>query len=606
MALPANFLEELRARIPPASVIGRRVRLLRSGKQMKGCCPFHGEKTPSFYVYDDHYHCFGCGAHGDAISFTMQSQGLGFMEAVEQLAAEAGLQVPKPTPEAAAAERRRLDTIGVLEAAQRHYQRRLSLPEGRVARDYLLDRGLREETIARYGLGWAGERGSLTAELKRDGIEPAQLEEAGLLRRDEDNSRTFELFAQRVMFPIRDRRGMIVSFGGRILGSGQPKYVNGPETPVFSKRRTLFGLDQARVAVRNGGVLVVVEGYMDVIAAAQAGFGGAVAPLGTALTNEQLEELWRVAACPILCFDGDAAGARAAARAMDLALPMLTVERTLKFATLPPDEDPDSLVRKRGPQAFQDVLDAALSPSDALYDMVRTTAGDTTPEQRATLRSRLVEAAGRISDKALAGEYRRVLLDRFFSATRAARPTAGRRTGGGRPVAAPRFVRIRIDQGATTAEWARILTVILLHHPFLLHDVHSAYATLPLDGPLARLRDALFAWSETAETLDSTGAIAHLTNSGSRTDLEQVLTAGAMPLPACALRSAMPAEAEAGWWHFFGFLNVEHLREEVALAKIEADRNLTAETQRRLSALRQALLRVESGESDDAGLVEAS
>jgi DNA primase len=606
MALPANFLEELRARIPPPSVIGRRVRLVRSGKQWKGCCPFHGEKTPSFHVYDDGYHCFGCGAHGDIITFTMQSQGLAFMEAIGQLAAEAGLEVPKPTPEAAAAERRRLDITGVLEAAQRHYQRRLALPEGHPARDYLLGRGLTEETIARYGLGWAGDRGGLTADLVREGVEPGQLEEAGLLRRDEESARQFELFGNRVMFPIRERRGTIISFGGRILGNGQPKYVNGPETPVFSKRRTLFGLDLARGAVRNGGALVVVEGYMDVIAASQAGFGGAVAPLGTALTIEQLEELWRISPNPALCFDGDAAGSRAAARAMELALPMLTPARSLAFATLPAGEDPDSLVRKRGPQAFQGVLDAARTPSDALYDMVRSASGDTTPEQRAALRSRLIEAAGKIGDKALASEYRRVLLDRFFAGTRRP-PVARMRSGKGISAALPpRFVRVPIDQAATATEWSRILTAILLRHPFLLHDVHNAYVTLPLDGPLARLRDTLIAWSDGAETLDSEELIAHLTKSGCIADLEQVFAVGALPLPPSVSPSAMPADAEAEWWHFFGFLNVERLREEVDLAKIEADRNLTDETVRRLSALRQALLRVESGEPDHGGLVEAS
>ena len=270
MALPANFLDELRTRTPIAAVIGRRVKLARSGKQWKGCCPFHGEKTPSFYVYDDGYHCFGCGAHGDVISFVMQSQGLAFMEAIGQLAAEAGLEVPKSTPEAAEAERRRLDVVGVLEAVQAHYQRRLGLPEGRSGRDYLLGRGLTEDTIVRFGLGWAGERGALTAEMSRQGIEIQQIAEAGLIRRDEETNRSFELFSNRVMFPIRDRRGTIISFGGRILGTGQPKYVNGPETPVFSKRRTLYGLDMAREGVRNGGTLIVVEGYMDVIATAQA------------------------------------------------------------------------------------------------------------------------------------------------------------------------------------------------------------------------------------------------------------------------------------------------------------------------------------------------
>ncbi|WP_428488103.1 DNA primase [Rhodopila sp.] len=610
MALPASFTDELRARIPLSALIGRRVRLARSGKQWKGCCPFHGEKSPSFYVYEDGYHCFGCGAHGDLISFVMQSQGLGFMEAIGQLAAEAGLEVPKPSPAAAEAERRRLDVVGVLEAVQLHYQQRLKLPDGRPAWDYLLGRGLSEETIGRFGLGWAGERGGLTAAMARQGIDAAQLQEAGLLRRDDETGRQFELFSNRVMFPIRDRRSAIISFGGRTLGSGQPKYLNGPETAVFSKRRTLYGLDQARAAVRNGGVLLVVEGYLDVIAVVQADFAGSVAPLGTALTTEQMEELWRVSACPVLCFDGDSAGARAAARAMDLALPLLTPDQSLKFATLPAGEDPDSLLRKSGPRSLQAVLDAARTPSEALYDIVRGSAGEATPEQRASLRSRLIEAANRITDKSLASEYRRVLLDRFFSGSRSARPHAvsSRSFGGGRrpPLVPPRFVRIRIDKTTTTTEWSRILTVILLRHPFLLHDVQTAYATLLLDDRLSRLRDALFAWAETAERLDFAGLMDHLTKSGYTSDIEQILSARSMPLPECAMSSAMPAEAEQGWWHFFGFLNVEHLREEVALAEMEAQRNLTAETQRRQIALREALIRITSGEPDGGGPLEAS
>jgi DNA primase len=316
MALPPNFLDELRARTPLPAVIGRRVRLARSGRQWKGCCPFHGEKTPSFYVYDDHYHCFGCGAHGDAIGFVMQSQGAGFMEAVEQLASEAGMDVPKPTPEAAEAERRRLDTVAVLSLAEATYQKRLFSPEGRGALEYLLGRGLSEDTIRRFGLGYAAEgRGALATELARDGVTADQLVEAGLLRRDDETGRVFELFYNRVMFPIRDRRGRTISFGGRIMGDGQPKYVNGPETAVFSKRRNLYALDFARTAAREGGTVVVVEGYMDVIALHQAGFTAAVAPLGTALTAEQLEELWRLSPSPVLCFDGDAAGGRAAVRA---------------------------------------------------------------------------------------------------------------------------------------------------------------------------------------------------------------------------------------------------------------------------------------------------
>ncbi|HET6607229.1 MAG TPA: DNA primase [Rhodopila sp.] len=610
MALPGGFLDELRARVPVAGIVGRRVQLTRSGKQWKGCCPFHGEKTPSFYVYDDGYHCFGCGAHGDVITFVMQSQGLGFMDAVTQLAGEAGLEVPKPTPEAAEAERRRLDTIEVLEAVQAHYQRRLDLPEGRAAREYLLGRGLTTETIAQYGLGWAGERGGLTAELGRQGVSHDQLEAAGLLRRDEETGRTFELFSNRVMFPIRDRRGAIISFGGRTLGSGQPKYVNGPETAVFSKRRNLFGLDVARDGVRNGKALVVVEGYMDVIAAAQSGFTGAVAPLGTALTQEQLEELWRISPGPTLCFDGDKAGARAASRAMELALPMLTPSRTLRFATLPADEDPDSLVRKGGASAFQAVLDAAQTPVEALYGMLRQEIGESSAEQRAALRTRLTEAANRIADKALASEYRSTLLDRFF----ASRPRpgkfsgrAGSRAGWGgaadpRPVRAPRPVP---RQDNAIGERTRILTAILLRHPTLLHDVAHAFATLPLDERLSRLRDAMDSYANSAETLDSAVLMDHLTQSGFELDVQHVLAEAPMPLPACAASNAMPAEAESGWWHIFGFLNVDHLHEEVALAEANSRQNLTPETQRRHLALVEALWKVRRGEPDGAPSIDA-
>ncbi len=425
MALPPQFLDELRGRTPLSAVIGRRVRLARSGRQWKGCCPFHGEKTPSFYVYDDHYHCFGCGAHGDAIGFVMQSQGAGFMEAVEQLAAEAGLEVPKPSPEAAEADRRRHDLASVLELAQTAYQRRLRLPEGRAALDYLRGRGLSDETIQRFGLGWSGEgRGALIGELKREGIEQDRLMETGLLRGGEDGGRVGELFFNRVMFPICDRRGRVISFGGRTLGDGQPKYLNGPETALFSKRRNLYALDLARAA--RGATIVVVEGYMDVIALHQAGFTGAVAPLGTALTEEQLEELWRLSPAPVLCFDGDAAGARAAARSADLALPLLAPDRSLRIATLPGGEDPDTLVRRQGNAAFQGVLDTARPLAEALYEMLREGGGDSTPEQRAAFRTRLEDAARRIPDKTLAGEYRRELQNRFFDAQRKKRPVQWR------------------------------------------------------------------------------------------------------------------------------------------------------------------------------------
>jgi DNA primase len=607
MALPPGFLEELRARTPLPAVIGRRVRLAKSGRQWKGCCPFHGEKTPSFYVYDDHFHCFGCGAHGDAISFVMQNQGTSFPEAVEQLAAEAGLEVPKSTPAAAEAERHRHDLHSVLEAAAAAYQRRLRLPEGCAALDYLHNRSLTDETIARFGLGWSGEgRGALASELARDGIEPALLVAAGLMRESESQDgngggRPYDLFFNRVMFPIRDRRGRVISFGGRTLGDGQPKYVNGPETDLFSKRRNLYALDLAREAARKGAPVVAVEGYMDVIALHQAGFAGAVAPLGTALTNEQLGELWRLSPEPILCFDGDAAGAKAAARAADGALELLAPDRTLKLATLPAGEDPDTLVRRQGQAGFQAVLDTARPLADALYDLLRH-GMEKTPEQRAAFRARLEAAAKRIPDKSLAGEYRAVLIDRFFKERSTRRGAGGLgRPGNGLKSPVHPIARSRFTPAAASAERERILTAILLRHPGLLHDVDHAFSDLVLPAPLDRLRATLLDWSETADVLDSRHLISHLQLSGLAAEVAQALSAVPVPLPACAAPDAMPAEAEAGWWHIFGLMHRGRLEEEVAAASQAFAERGDEAAQRRLIALcaaRDALRRGEQGEAD--------
>jgi DNA primase len=543
--------------------------------------------------------------HGDSIAFVMQSQGASFPEAVEQLASEAGMQVPFASPQAAEAERRRLDLAGVLEAAAATFQRRLLLPEGAAARDYLLRRGLSEETIRRYGLGWSGEgRGAVAADLAREGVTQEQLVESGLMRRDDETGRVFDLFFNRVMFPIRDRRGRTISFGGRIMGDGQPKYVNGPETALFSKRRTLYGLDLAREAVRHGGALVVVEGYMDVIALGQAGFDAAVAPLGTALTDEQLTELWRLSPAPVLCFDGDAAGARAAARAAELALPMLAPERTLRLISLPPGDDPDSLVRQQGPRAFQAMLDQARPLADCLYDLLREGGGETTPEQRAALRTRLEEAAKRIPDKALAGEYRSVLLEQFYANRKRTRPGPRPMTRAGfqPPVAVRTGPRPLADADGITRERCRILTAILLRHPGLLHDVEHAYAGLELDAAASVLRDAINDWAVHAEVLDSRALMDHLNGLGMHAEVERMLAGTPVPLPACASSEAMPAEAEEGWWHIFGFLNVERLREEVHLAREDAARGLTGETERRLVALISALNKIRTGEPDGAGL----
>jgi len=589
MALPPTFLDELRARTPLSALIGRKTRLAKSGRNWKGCCPFHNEKTPSFYVYDDHFHCFGCGVHGDAVSFVMQSEGAGFMEAVERLAAEAGLDIPKPSPGAVARERKARDLHAVLALAAEAFQRRLHLPEGRPALDYLRNRGLTDETIARFGLGWSGAgRGALLADLKPEGVESAQLIEAGLMKEPEPGEPPRDFFFNRVMFPIRDRRGRVIAFGGRILGDGQPKYVNSPETALFRKRHCLFGLDLAREAAFRGARVVVVEGYMDVIALHQAGFGGAVAPLGTALTPEQLQELWRLHEEPVLCFDGDAAGARAAARAAETALPLLTPERTLHLATLPAGEDPDTLVRRNGPRAFAAVLHGARPLADALYGLLGEGRALATPEQRAAFRNRLAEAANAIADKALAAEYRRLLLDRFFAATR---------TRFGKP-SRPKLSRPPIAQAPVQEKRTRILLAILLSHPWLVPRADEALALLSLpQGPAARLLDALFAWYSAVDVLDSEGLIDQLASQGLAQEV--AWARGVEGLPLAARPEAQPREAEEGFWHFFLRLRGEA---ELLADQREAQRQLVETNdpaaQQRLIRLSEALVALRSGEAE--------
>lgn len=566
MALPPDFLDELRVRTPLPGLIGRRARLVRSGRNWKACCPFHNEKSPSFYVYDDHYHCFGCGAHGDAITFVMQTEGAAFMEAVERLAAEAGLDVPKPSAREAEREQQRRDLHGVAAAAADAYARRLRAAEGTEALAYLRRRGVSEDSIARFGLGWSGDgRGGLVSELANQGIATEQMEQAGLLRRRDDGSLA-EAFFNRVMFPIRDRRGRVIAFGGRTLGDAQPKYVNSPETALFSKRRALYGLDLARDSAFRGARVVVVEGYLDVIALDQAGRGekpafAPVAPLGTALTEEQLEEIWRLTPEPVLCFDGDAAGARAAARAAELALPRLAAERTLRLATLPAGEDPDTLVAKGGLAAFDGVLAGARPLHEALYGLLAEGRPAARPEDRAALRTRLEQAAARIADRALAGEYRRALLDRFFQETRPTRPGAPRRA----PLRAP---RPPISAGTARTEQARCLLALALAHPWLLAqggDELLGGLDLP-DGPPADLRSALLAWLATAERLDSSALADHFTASGKGALLAWALRRAGLPLE--ARTGAMPAEVERAWWHFAGLMRGEAtLKAEVDVAR---------------------------------------
>lgn len=611
MAIEAGFLDELRARTPLFSVVGRRVKLARSGRNWKGCCPFHGEKTPSFYVYDDHFHCFGCGVHGDVISFVMQMEGKSFPEAVEELASAAGLDVPKDNRRSQEEVAHTRSLGEVLELVQEIWSSALYSPSGRAGLDYLLGRGLTRETIETFGLGWAGDgRGSLTTALAAKGVTPQMMADAGLMRLDEDGHPKGELFWGRVTFPIRDRKGRLVSFGGRILGDGQPKYLNGPETALFSKRRLLFGLDRARVAVRAprpkgtpATDLVVVEGYMDVIALHQAGFGGAVAPLGTALTPEQLEVLWQVDRAPVLCFDGDSAGRRAAARAAETALPLLKEERSLRLCLLPEGEDPDSLVRSRGAQAVGDLFASASPLSDVLFDLLAGGVSNPGPEERAALRRKLVEAAALIPEKNLAAEYRSTLLDRFFETFR--RKKGGGSFGKGNSSSGGSGSRVPQDMQPSRVdpvrERQRILLALLLRYPELVTEVEEALCRLSLPEDYSELRALLLDMS--AEGLlpeDGKTLLDELAGREEEVLVRSVLTEGPLPLNLEEKDTSLAVAIRTQWWHFYGLLNFGQFRKEVEqeVARFAQDGADMAEW-KRLQPRLEALAALRRGEIDE-------
>ncbi len=506
MTLSPAFLDELRARTLLSSVVAPAVKLLRAGREWKACCPFHQEKTPSFTINDDKgfYHCFGCGAHGDAIRFLTDARGLPFMEAVRELAGKAGMEVPAADPRAQEKAERATGLTDVMAAAQRWFAELLAGSDGAEARAYLANRGIDPAVAARFGLGLApNARNRLRAALNSFGED--KLVETGMLIRPEDGGREpYDRFRGRLMIPIRDPRGRVIAFGGRILGEGEPKYLNSPETPLFDKGRTLYNIDRAAPASRTAGRLIVVEGYMDVIALDRAGISEVVAPNGTAVTEAQLERMWRLDPAPILCFDGDAAGQKAAIRAAERALPHLGPERTLRFVALPQGQDPDDLLRSGGKPALDAVLAEPEPLAERLWRHERDAAPLTTPEARAGLRQRLLAHASAIGDQSLARLYRDEWLARFDGLVRPQRgPGAARRSerGGRWDKATRRFVPPEPPTGVVArtigssgidAAMARALLTGFTLYPDALYDQVEPLAALPIaDRSASAQRDRL-------------------------------------------------------------------------------------------------------------------
>ncbi len=418
MADLQKFCDELRAKVSIVDVVGAKVKLIRKGREYQACCPFHNEKTPSFTVNESKgfYHCFGCGAHGDIIKFEMDANNLSFMEAIEKLAEKAGLQVPRDSYVKPEEVEKRNSLYDIMELACKFFEKSLRMPEGVRALDYLSHRGFGDDIIQKFRLGYAPNNNGLKTYLASKGVNDKEMNELGLLTIPEDKTRRpHDFFRDRVMIPIMDKRGKVIAFGGRIMGDGQPKYLNSPETPVFNKRRILYNLNNAKDAGYQEKKLIICEGYMDVIGMDKYGIHYAVAPLGTALTEEQIQEAWRVVDVPTCCFDGDLAGQRAAIRSIDRVLPILKAGNSLQYVFLKGAKDPDEFLKTLGREAFDKAISETIPLKDLLWNKNIEGRETSTPEQKALVEKNIKEEVAKITDETVRNYYIQEMQDKIYN-----------------------------------------------------------------------------------------------------------------------------------------------------------------------------------------------
>ncbi|GEO15261.1 DNA primase [Microvirga aerophila] len=544
MRYPPQVLEEIRTRLPVSAVVGKRVRLKKAGREWKGLSPFNAEKTPSFYVNDQKqfYHCFSSGKHGDIFTFLMETEGLSFPEAVERLAGEAGVPLPKLSREDRAEEVKRKSLYDVMELAAEFFEASLQGRFGAKARDYLAGRALSRDTQVRFRIGYAPpERFALRDFLAGKDVSIDMMVEAGLLYSGEDVKVPYDRFRDRVMFPICDMRGRVIAFGGRAMSADvSAKYLNSPDTPLFNKGRLLYNYHLARQPAHDRGTVIAVEGYVDVISLSVAGFPNAVAPLGTALTEDQLGLLWRIAEEPILCFDGDKAGRRAAYRALDVALPNLTSGKSLRFAILPEGQDPDDLARSGGPAAIERVIGSARPLVDILWSREMEAGPLDTPERRAGLEQRLRESLGLIRDDTLKRYYREEMETRIAALNPDARGGRFNRQAGGqrrdrrgpaptlpssRLSVSPLLARSPLFTGSSleSPREAVILCAFLVH-PELLNQHAETLVELEFEGKTSQvLRRMLLDGAASGEPADPGVMQARLERAGLAQPAERLM-----------------------------------------------------------------------------------
>lgn len=615
-----HFLDEIKSRLRPSDVIGRTVKLRKQGREYVGLSPFNKEKTPSFYVNDDkgQFFDFSSGKNGDLITFLQETERLTFMEAVERLAAEAGLTLPAADPRAAEQEKQRQGLSDWLELAAQWFEAALRRPEGREARAYLEKRGLPESEWGRFRLGFSpASRTALKDYLIAKGARPAELVESGVLIAPEDGGAPYDRFRDRIIFPIADARGRVLSFGGRAMDpEARAKYLNGPESPLFHKGRSLYGLAEARkiLAAATGAEtppVVVVEGYMDAIACQRAGIAG-VAPLGTALTEDQMEMLWRLHPEPTLCFDGDRAGRQAASRAIDRALPMLKPGKSFRFALVEGGKDPDEVLREQGVGALRAQLSQTTPFVDALFVRERDQEPLDTPERRAGLKARLRQLAATIADKDLQQAYREDLLQRMDALSPRAQQggDAGGRQGRGNfgqsrgwrgagpawidpaPTAMGRAAAQRLAHSLDPL--AAALVAHALADPSVLDDhLEDAFAARGFGDPgLVELTREIIRFRLETDHLDSGALARHLASCGFTallTDIDQAAAKSGAPI----MQSDVSLDsAKSQWSHAFaGLSRLAALDEAIRSAKGNLSGRSDMEALERLKGERDALKR---------------
>lgn len=495
-----KFCDELRAKLSIVDVVSSKVKLIRKGREYQACCPFHNEKTPSFTVNEakGFYHCFGCGAHGDIIKFEMEANNLPFIDAVKKLADKAGLQMPVLNREQHEEHEKKKSLYDIMELACKYYEKCLHLTEGARGLEYFYRRGLTDETIHKFRLGYAPSNNGLKAYLSSQNISEKDMNELGLLTIPEDTTRRpHDFFRDRVMIPIFDKQGRVIAFGGRIMGDGQPKYLNSPETPIFNKRRVLYNMNNARdkgFAARN---LIICEGYMDVIALDRYGFGYAVAPLGTALTEEQIQEAWKVTPEPILCFDGDGAGIKAAIRSVDRALPILKAGYSLKYIFLPDKQDPDEFLQAHGHDAFAKYLENTTPLVNLLWKKNVDNQPMDTPEQKALIEKNIKEEVAKITDETVRGYYQQEMRNFIYNELgQGAWVKKRQQQQPAKPVTTKQNTssssrRCLIDDGGV-----KFILSAMLYMPELIDDYEEKISTFDINNQrLKDILDAIFEYS---------------------------------------------------------------------------------------------------------------